>query len=77
MDISELWDGNYVLGLILEKYDSLKSVKVLCLEKPYGVKTPQVLEKEYNAGVYEEWQLYKAPVQPAFIKCLRTWKYIY
>ena len=79
--VQDLWilvnyEGEFFLGIILETYDVTKSVKVWCLEKPYGINILQDLEKERYAVVYNEEQLFKAPVEPKLVKSLRTWKYI-
>lgn len=68
-----IYEGEVFLGKVLKKENNEYFVQ--CLEKPYGIREPQTLEKECQSAFYE--QVFETDVQPKLTKVGRGWKYTY
>lgn len=40
------YEGEFFLGIIIEKYDEVRLAKVRCLEKPFAINEPTKMEPE-------------------------------
>ena len=61
---------------IIQSVDHRQSM-VRCLEKPFGINSPQSMEKESNAVFYFEEDIYEAPVKPYLIREKKKFLYTY
>ena len=68
-----LYEGEVFLGKVLQKENNEYFVQ--CLEKPYGIKEPQMLEKEHQSAFYD--RVFEAGVRPKLTRVGRGWKYTY
>ncbi len=71
--VKVLYEDEVFLGKVQRKVNNECCVQ--CLEKPFGVKEPQSLEKDSRAVFYEK--VYETDVQPKLTKVGRGWKYTY
>lgn len=71
--VKVLYEGEVFLGKVLKKENNEYFVQ--CLEKPYGIREPQTLEKECQSAFYE--QVFETDIQPKLTKVGRGWKYTY
>ncbi len=66
-----LYEDEVFIGKVLQK--AAGETMEQCLEKPYGIKEPQNLEREQHAVFYEA--VYERDVTPQLKKAGWGWKY--
>ena len=71
--VKVLYEGEVFIHKILQK--TAGETMVQCLEKPFGIKELQKLEKEQDAVLYEN--VYQCDVIPKLQKAGGGWKYSY
>ena len=71
--VQVVYEGEFFWGKVLEK--SRCETLVQCLEKPYGIKEPQNLEREHDAVYCKD--IYESNVTPHLTKVGRSWKYCF
>ena len=71
------YEGEYFIGLVIAVHKLTRTARVTCLEHPFGISSPQNMEKETIAADYSEEKLFVAPVKPKGVKVGRMYKYEY
>ena len=72
------YEREYFIGLVCKLHNPSRTVRVRCLNLPFGINIPQDLEKESIAADFPEDTLYIAPVRPRGVKIGgRIYKYEY
>ena len=61
-----LYEGEKFLGQCLSKING--KFRVQCLSMPYGIRSPQVFEKEVDVAYYDK--VYKPPIFPWAIELM-------
>ena len=71
--VKVIYEEEVFVGKVLRKAGG--ETMVQCLEKPFGIREPQNLEREQDAVFYEH--IYESDVTPQLKKAGRGWKYSY
>ena len=71
--VKVIYEDEVFLGKVLETKESHYLVR--CLEKPFGINTPQAFERENDAIYYSK--VYSATVTPELKSFGRKWMYTY